>query len=142
VFRVIVWATDGSPPAEKALPFAVDLAQRNGAKLVVAHVDEVGLGRAAAFAPNLGVEAHLAVFARKVEELKREGIDAEFKSAEVTVGGVADVIVDMARDVGADLIVTGTRGHNPIAELLLGHVTHRLLHIARCPVMVVPSKNS
>ena len=39
---------------------------------------------------------------------------------------------------GAELIVLGTRGHSPVAGLLLGSVTQRLLHIARRPVLAVP----
>ena len=44
-----------------------------------------------------------------------------------------------AEDVGADLVVVGTRGHTPLAGLMLGSVTDRLLHILRCPVLAVPS---
>lgn len=53
--------------------------------------------------------------------------------------GAAHMIVDVAREVDADLIVVGTRGHTPIVELLLGSVTQRLLHIATCPVLTVPN---
>ena len=50
------------------------------------------------------------------------------------------MISDAAREVGADLIVVGTRGHTAIAGLLLGSVTQRLLHIAPCPVLSVPAQ--
>jgi nucleotide-binding universal stress UspA family protein len=55
------------------------------------------------------------------------------------VGGVARVIADLARNADADLSVTGTRGKNPFVGLLVGSVTSRLLEIAPCSVLAVPS---
>ena len=46
MFKVIVWATDGSSAAEQALPYAKGLAQANGARLVAVHVDEFVVDRA------------------------------------------------------------------------------------------------
>ena len=45
MFKVIIWATDGSSAAEQALPYARGLARANGARLIVVHVDEFGAGR-------------------------------------------------------------------------------------------------
>jgi len=50
----------------------------------------------------------------------------------------AHMIVGAAKEVGADMIIVGTRGHSPIAGLLLGSVTQRLLHVSPCPVLAVP----
>ena len=54
------------------------------------------------------------------------------------LGGPAQAIEEIADEARADLIVVGTRGHSPVAGLLLGSVTQRLLHIAGRPVVVVP----
>ena len=54
--------------------------------------------------------------------------------------GAAHMIADIARELGADVIVVGTRGHTAIGGLLLGSVTQRLLHIATCPVLAIPAK--
>jgi nucleotide-binding universal stress UspA family protein len=55
------------------------------------------------------------------------------------MGGAAHVIAEIAKEERADLIVVGTRGHGPLPGLLLGSVAHRLVQIAHCPVLVVPT---
>ena len=57
------------------------------------------------------------------------------------LGGPAHAIEEVAAEADADLIVAGTRGHSPVAGLLLGSVTQRLLHIARRPVLAVPPES-
>ena len=138
MFKVIVWATDGSSRAEQALPFAKELAKANGARLVVVHVNEFMGGRGAG--PVIVNQDEVQAAIRKqVDDLKQEGLNAKLDIGEVMAGGAAHVIAEIADKEGADLIVAGTRGHGPLAGLLLGSVTQRLLHVAHCPVLVVPS---
>lgn len=138
MFKTIVVAHDGSEGAERAVPVAVELAKRDGAKLILAHADErtIGKGGGELRADEPELQQKLA---RQAEELSGQGIEASLEARDVMVGGPASVIAEIAKDADADLIVIGTRGHTAIAGLVLGGVTHRLLHISSCPVLAVPS---
>ena len=142
MFKVIIWATDGSSGAKQALPFAKGLAQADGARLVVVHVNEFTVGRIGGYPVNLDEGEVKAAIRRHVEDLKQEGLDATLQLASVSMGGAAHVIAEIADKEGADLIVAGTRGHAPLYGLLLGSVTQRLLQIGHCPVLVVPSTSA
>jgi len=54
----------------------------------------------------------------------------------VEIGRPASVLLDAARDGGADLIVVGSRGRGPIASMLLGSVSAEVSAHAPCPVLV------
>ena len=143
MFKKIVWATDGSASADKALPYARSLAEREGASLLVVHTVERYVGSRATGLTFYVDEQEMEEKIRgQVAELESAGLDV--KSRFVTDLGVrpANAIADAARDTGADLIVAGTRGHTALAGLLLGSVTQRLLHIAPCPVLTIPAETT
>jgi nucleotide-binding universal stress UspA family protein len=140
MFKTIVWASDGSEAADRALPFAKELAAGEGRSLVVVHSKERIVGGRSAGYPVLADEDELqAKIEGQVEAARSEGLDVTFRPMSGAAGHVAHMIVDVASDVGADLIVVGTRGHSAVAGLLLGSVTQRLLHVAPCPVLAVPA---
>ena len=55
----------------------------------------------------------------------------------VASGSPADEIVRSAQELGVDLIVTGSRGAGVVGSVILGSVSHRVMHYAHCPVLVV-----
>ena len=138
MFDTIVWATDGSENAARALTVAKALAREQRASLVVVHIvqryaTKEGL---AVFADEEQVEARLEGV---VQELSQEGFDATLKVVNHVGPQPAHAVADVAREVGADLIVVGTRGRGAVVGLVLGSVTLRLLHVAPCPVLAVPA---
>jgi len=138
MFRTVIWATDGSNAADRALPYARELASGDDAKLIVVHCNELLVGRAGGY-PVLADEDDVAVkIRRQVAALNDEGVDATFELIVGVTPHAAHLITQVAREVAADVIVVGTRGHAPVAGVLLGSVTQRLLHIAPCPVLAVP----
>lgn len=52
-------------------------------------------------------------------------------------GEVAQTIVGLAEEIGCQQIVMGTRGLNPIGELLMGSVTSKVLHLTKTPLTLV-----
>lgn len=139
MFKCIIWATDGSPSAERALPYATALCERDGAALVVVHCAEIRIGpRAGGFPVNVDQDELRAKVERQIVELAEDGYDASGRFPTGTVAGPARMVADVARETASDLIVVGTRGHSPIAGALVGSVAQRLLHVAPCPVLVVP----
>lgn len=140
MFKTIILATDGSASAEKALPVATGVAKAVGGRLVVTHVEEVMIGRAGA-PLSTSEESMQDVLNEQVRKAEREGVPVEFRPARAAAGNAASAIVDTADDVGADLIVAGSRGRGPLAGLILGSVALRLLQTASCPVLIVPDRS-
>jgi nucleotide-binding universal stress UspA family protein len=140
MFKTIVWATDGSEPASAALPYARSLVAEDG-RIVAVHCKELFEWGRVAGQPVLADEEDLeAAILRELAELRGAGEPIELMIVPGTAGHAAQVVADRARDLGADIIVVGTRGHSPVAGVLVGSVTQRLLHLATCPVLAVPAQ--
>lgn len=72
------------------------------------------------------------------EHARRAGLSAEARVAN-SIESVADTIVRVADELDAALIVIGSRGRRALKSLVLGSVSHRVLHEARRPALVVPT---
>jgi nucleotide-binding universal stress UspA family protein len=140
MFKTIVWATDGSANADRALPCVRDVAETYSSSLRVVHVvEKVGGGRLGDADTYLNEDRTLATLRSQTSALRRHGFDASLHLIRGAAGQPARQIAATAAQVGADLVIVGTRGRSPVAGALLGSVTQRLLHITTCPVLVVPS---
>jgi nucleotide-binding universal stress UspA family protein len=151
----ILLATDGSREAELAGQTAADLAQKTGSELHMVHVFGIApvgppvYPSATEFegAEQEEEEAEAEQPQRISAQRAREVLDAEAKKVR-SVGGtvaeehlvegrVAPEIVALAEEIGAGLIVLGSRGRGGIRRALMGSVSDSIVRHAHCPVLVV-----
>jgi nucleotide-binding universal stress UspA family protein len=138
MFHTIVWATDGSELAARALPFAKEIALADDAELVVVHVNQLFTGRASGW-PVYADEPDLREGLEEiVGRLVADGVRARLLIVTSGTASLGETIAEAARHARADLIVTGTHGRGAIGTALLGSVTKKLIHFAGCPVLAIP----
>lgn len=125
--RHIILATDGSRPAEAATITGSRLAQFCKTPITVVSVTTPSHG------PERRTEAEQAV-QRTLAHMKEEGVNATGK---VPHGRPDDVVVSLAREENADLIITGSHGRTGLDRVLLGSTTERILNETFCAVLVV-----
>lgn len=148
MFTSIVVGTDGSERAARAVEQASALAKICGATLHVvgaykgidtAIATAMAAGSLVATPPALGhaseeeAEAAQRALESGVEPIRADGITVE---AHAITGSPAQVLLDLAKRVGADLIVVGNRGMTG-SHRILGSVPNTLAHHATCAVLIV-----
>lgn len=134
--KTVIWATDGSEGARAAFVGAARLGALSGAHIVALHVDQRLDGRAAGW-PAFADEADRRfAIQRQVDELMHDWYDIELVVRR-SHHEAADIVAEEAAARSADLIVCGTRGLGALPGAFLGSFTHRLLHLAPCPVLAV-----
>jgi nucleotide-binding universal stress UspA family protein len=136
MFDRILIAVDGSPYSEPAVSAAVEMATKFNSQAFVLHVREHDRGRAGAFPMETPQDA-LDLVSNTVKTLRAAGVTATGDVHGAVAGYAAKEIVDTAKGQAADLIVMGSRGLSDIAGLFVGSVTHKVLQLARIPVLVV-----
>ena len=135
----ILLATDGSDEATLAAQTAGDLSERTGSELHVTHVGEVSLAyHPERHASHAVYEEHereaQQLLEAQVERMKATGATVE--QAHLRMGRADEEIVVLAEELGADLIVMGSRGLGGLKRTLMGSVSDSVVRHAHCPVMV------
>jgi nucleotide-binding universal stress UspA family protein len=141
--RSILVATDFSENAREALEVAIDLAKQFGTELHVIHCLDLPIPIVNPYA--VSVPDTLLTEARDeaarqlqeaVAEAEKAGVAAKSHLADVPA---PQAISHLAEQIGADLVVMGTRGHTGLKHVLLGSVAERTLRHAPCSVLTVKS---
>jgi len=144
----ILLATDGSEEAELAALRAVELADATDSELHVVHVGVVPRFLES-YPGTLGYERRLY---NQIEEESRQLLRELSWRVKVVGGTVAGThlrmgavnleIVALAKELQADLIVMGCRGHRGIRRAIVGSISDAVIRHAPCPVLVVRSHES
>lgn len=145
MFKSIVVGSDGSHTSALAVQRAAELAKSCGAQLHIVNVCKPAgtvMASPEAMAMAAVVQAGEDAQRQVVQDLeraasmaKREGVTVETHGR---IGDPATVILHVAEDTNADLIVLGNRGMKG-ARRILGSVPNAVAHRADCAVMIVPT---
>jgi nucleotide-binding universal stress UspA family protein len=139
--RKILVAVDFSGYAESVLDVAVEFAGNFNAELHLVHAFDVRIPLVTPYEvaiPTAFIEEAREAAASKlgalIQKAAAEGVQATSHLSEVPA---ASAIVDLAEELGVDLIIMGTRGHTGLKHVLLGSVAERTLRHAPCSVLTV-----
>lgn len=139
MLSVVAVGTDGSATASKAVEAAAEIARRFGAKLVLLSAAQRSRDPLAGFRESseelqwaANKSARLRTMLDRTEQdLRDRKIDCTTMLDE---GDPAEVLVRLAEECDADLLVIGNRGMH---RRVLGSVPNTVTHKARCSVYVV-----
>lgn len=134
----ILLATDGSGDAQQAVGLAVEITKSTDSELHVVHVEGVPVMAEAYAVSDVQRESTQAARELLDEQVERvENAGASVAERHLLAGYPADAIIHLGEDIGAGLIITGSRGQGGIQRLLMGSVSETIVRYAHCPVLVV-----
>jgi nucleotide-binding universal stress UspA family protein len=136
--RTVLLAVDVARHVSAAAKMTRELSNDTGDKVVVLHVHEIAVGRFGAMRADCAEGEGERLVADIVADLKATGIDAVGDVREARYEHVSKKILAAADEHDARIIVIGSRGRTDVPNLPLGSVSHRLLHLVRRPVLIVP----
>lgn len=139
--RTILVPVDFSPHSEKALGTAIDFARALEAEIHLLHAYSLPVGVVGPYdyqiPANILSELRDSAGRRvdqEVKKVKEAGVEAH---GLITEGVPTQSILETAEQIGADLIVMGTRGLTGLKHVVLGSVAERTIRNAPCPVLTV-----
>jgi nucleotide-binding universal stress UspA family protein len=138
--RRILVPVDFSEHSQRAFDDAIGLAKKFGAELHLLHCYQIhSSGSPYDISLPESFERTVQDAARKrVSEWRQKASDRKVRVQEhISPSPPSRGIAELARTLGADLIVMGTRGLTGLKHVLLGSVAERTLRIASCPVLTV-----
>jgi nucleotide-binding universal stress UspA family protein len=138
----IVVGTDGSDTAKQAVAEAVRLAKALGAPVHVVSAFEPQTGARISGAPEGAAKVWAIHPDDAVENILSQAVaGVRLAGVEATPHAIkrdpADALIEVADEVGASMIVVGSKGMHGARRLALGNVPNKVSHHARCNVLIV-----
>ena len=138
MYDKILVAVDHSEHSDRAVLAARDLAVLSHGEVWVLHLREREMGaKTGALVIDETTQDANAEVAGAVEVLTQAGVKAHGEVRNTIFGFAAREIVGDAQEIGADVIVMGSRGRGDLTGLLLGSTAHKVIHLSDRPVLVV-----
>jgi universal stress protein A len=124
--------------SDAAIEFAYELVQPNMSTLYLLHVVSVPTMEAIMLEPNPILTEGIA--SRELEKLAQQHLpsDVPYRIV-IRTGDPARLIMQVAEEIGADLIVMPTHGHRGIVHMMMGSVAERVVREAKRPVLTIRS---
>jgi nucleotide-binding universal stress UspA family protein len=138
MFKKILLAYDGSEGAKLALEKVAEMA-----KAAAADLQLLAVGRIPEYAETVSEveeakEQAKGFYAKIMDEaaasLKRQGLSADVR---IDFGKPGDVILRVAEELSADLVVLGTNPHSALRRRVLGATVDKVVDHAHCSVLVI-----
>lgn len=143
--KTILIPTDFSENAKNAIEYAIEMAKKEKAKIIIVHACYITYIAPDAPAQYLTEELVFVEDAAKkemqklIKKIENEGILCE---AVIKQDNAIDLILEEAIKRKPDLIVMGTKGATGLKEVIIGSNTARVIEKVNCPVIAVPEKSS
>ena len=142
--KTIFVPTDFSDNADNALYFAIELAKKQNAKLVLIHAFQLPIVVAAVPYDIINNEK-LELKKEAENNLKAQCLKIKH-SGNLTYeyileeGPAVDVILKHAKEKKADIIIMGTKGASGLKAVLFGSITESVIEKTELPVLAIPNK--
>jgi nucleotide-binding universal stress UspA family protein len=144
-FSKILVAIDGSHSSMEAAEYAIEMAKKDGAKIIALTVNRIALSSYGLATPGGEIkspkEKEIILESRKRFDILAQNatqnnveLKTELINSQMSVDGA---IVEYAESEDVDLIIMGTTGRSGFKKLLLGSVASAVVTYSPCPVMIV-----
>ncbi len=137
MYDKLLVAVDHSNVTRRVLGAARDLASLSGGEVWVLHLREREVMPRAGLVETESTDEAKAQVDAAVYQLTSAGIKAHGVVRSTIYGYAAREIIEEAENLGADVIIMGSRGRSDLAGLVLGSTAHKVIHLADRPVLVV-----
>jgi nucleotide-binding universal stress UspA family protein len=145
--KTILFPTDFSKNASHAAEYAGMLVKKLDAKVILLHAFSIPMVPAnhTSYNVRFAIESYRTSLSKDLEKftnkfIQDSGLPIDRISSKIEYGFPADIILEIADRINADMIVMGTKGASNFLDKWLGTNAQKVMEEANCPVWIIPNK--